>query len=184
MDLLDNLYNTDDPVDYKIGLYKREDLSGFYSDMASSSGNSIIPERTVECLSALPASRYTHYKLTKTEAQALSSDSRITQIYRYHELTPSLYADNIPYPVPSTLSGTQTYFKASPGDDITYRKFGESSNSSYDVPAMLVRSILAHLKIRFLFKHHNLPMLNKRLFIRHLIKIIQIQPNFMLQVKM
>lgn len=63
--------------EYIVTLWKHEDLNDFYETMESSSGDTVIPKRTVECIHKRPISRNTHYLLTEEEANDLKKDSRV-----------------------------------------------------------------------------------------------------------
>ena len=53
---------------YVVTLHKREDLDGFYSDMASD-GYRLSQKR--------PISRNTHYWMTEAQAEEIKQDSRV-----------------------------------------------------------------------------------------------------------
>jgi hypothetical protein len=56
-------------------------LENFYSDMENEgSANAFIPSRAVPCVDRRPASRNTHYLLTRDEARILAADERVSSV--------------------------------------------------------------------------------------------------------
>ncbi len=67
--------------EYIVVVKAGEDLTTLDSELAANSGDSAIPNRSVECCDACPHdSRMTHWMLTDEEAQALKNDPRILDV--------------------------------------------------------------------------------------------------------
>ena len=67
--------------EYVVTLKNAEDADQFYSEMTASSGDGVVPNRTVDVVNARPGSlRNTEYSLTEEEAAALKEDDRVLDV--------------------------------------------------------------------------------------------------------
>ncbi len=68
--------------EYIVTLKDSKDLESFYADMVDNRrpDGTMVPERTVDCVSKKPSSRNTHYLLTDWEVAELKQDPRIKQV--------------------------------------------------------------------------------------------------------
>jgi len=77
--------------EYIVILNKGENCEAFRTEMIANTGESPVPNRTVECVNTRPGShRMAHYNLTDEEAAALRSDPRVYDVHIPPENNPNL----------------------------------------------------------------------------------------------
>ena len=99
---------------YVVTLKSKDDLDGFYADMASDG---------IHCVMKRPISRNTHYKMNDTQVAAVRADSRVLAVAIPLEDRPDVRNEELAY--------TQTRTRQMAGNFGKMGEYGSTGNGNY-----------------------------------------------------